>query len=249
MTSPIVPAANNGTINLPVPASALAIGAHPDDIEFGAGGTLAKWAVAGCRIVMVIVTDGSKGSWDPDQDQDELVATRSAELQAAAAALGAETTVQLGYVDGELEYSMKLRGRICREIRIHTPEVVLSHDPWMRYQLHPDHRATGFAATDGVVAARDHLFFPEQDLPPHRPSAILLWRADQDNHWEDIAGHIDAKVEALLFHSSQGTTTMGGDLTDASRADAFAQRMHEWAERSGKDAGLGQAEAFHRLTP
>ncbi len=249
MTPPITPATTSGTMNLPTPESALAIGAHPDDIEFGAGGTLAKWAAAGCRITMVIVTDGSKGSWDPNQDQNELIATRSAELQAAADALGASTTVQLGYVDGELEYSMELRGRVCREIRVHQPDVVLSHDPWMRYQLHPDHRVTGFAATDGVVAARDHLFFPEQDLPPHRPSAILLWRADEDNHWEDIAGHGDTKVEALLCHSSQGTTTMGGDVTDAEHAEVFAQRMREWAERAGHDVGLDQAEAFHRLTP
>lgn len=249
MTSPITPASTDGSINLPTPESALAIGAHPDDIEFGAGGTLAKWAAAGCRVVMVIVTDGSKGSWDPDQGQDELVAKRSAELKAAADILGASTTVQLGYIDGELEYSMDLRGRICREVRIHKPDIVLSHDPWMRYQLHPDHRVTGFAATDGVIAARDHLFFPEQDLAPHRPSAILLWRADRDNHWEDIGAHIDTKVKALLCHSSQGTTTMGGDLTETSHADAFAERMHEWAARSGKDAGLDQAEAFHRLTP
>ena len=131
-------------VDLPTPASALAIGAHPDDIEFGAGGTLAKWAAAGCRVVMLIVTDGSKGAWDTEQDQDELVATRGDELRAAAEVLGARETVQLGYVDGELEYSMELRGQICEQIRVHTPEVVLSHDPWQRYQLHPDHRVTGF---------------------------------------------------------------------------------------------------------
>jgi LmbE family N-acetylglucosaminyl deacetylase len=249
MTSPITPASNDDSINLPIPESALAIGAHPDDIEFGAGGTLAKWAAAGCRIVMVIVTDGSKGSWDPDQDQDELIATRSAELEAAADALGATTTVQLGYIDGELEYSMELRGRICREIRVHKPDVVLSHDPWMRYQLHPDHRVTGIAATDGVVAARDHLFFPEQDLAPHRPKAILLWRADEDNHWEDIEGHVATKVNALLCHSSQGTTTMGGDVSEDAHAAVFGKRIEDWAHKTGTSAGIVAAEAFHRLTP
>lgn len=237
------------TGDLPTPASALAIGAHPDDIEFGAGGTLAKWAAAGCRVVMLIVTDGSKGTWDTEQDQNELVATRGDELRAAADVLGARETVQLGYVDGELEYSMELRGRICEQIRIHTPEVVLSHDPWQRYQLHPDHRVTGFGATDGVVAARDHLFFKDQNLGPHRPKAILLWSADEANHWEDIAATIDTKVRALLCHSSQGTTTMGGDVADETNADSFAARISEWASQSGVDAGLGCAEAFRRITP
>lgn len=236
-------------VDLQTPASALAIGAHPDDIEFGAGGTLAKWAAAGCRVVMLIVTDGSKGAWDTEQNQDELVATRGDELRAAAEVLGARETVQLGYIDGELEYSMELRGRICEQIRIHTPEVVLSHDPWQRYQLHPDHRVTGFGATDGVVAARDHLFFKDQNLAPHRPKAILLWSADEANHWEDIVATIDTKVRALLCHTSQGATTMGGDVTEESNAHAFGARISEWASQTGVEAGLKRAEAFRRITP
>jgi LmbE family N-acetylglucosaminyl deacetylase len=234
---------------LPVPERALAIGAHPDDIEFGSGGTLAKWAAAGCRVTMLVVTDGSKGSWDPDMDPAELAATRIAEQRAAAARLGAGEVRHLEHVDGELEYSMDLRREMCRQIRDVRPDVVLSHDPWQRYQLHPDHRATGWAVMDGVIAARDHLFFPEQNLAAHRPGAVLLWSADTPDHWEDISMSFDDKVAALLCHSSQGTTTMGGaELNDDNR-NAFVARMSEWARKLGAPVGLEVAESFKRITP
>ena len=145
-----------------VPDRVLTIGAHPDDAEFGAGGTLAAWADAGCEITMLVVTDGSKGSWDTDMTHDRLIDQRRAEQEAAARVIGANEPVMLGHVDGELEYSMALRAELCLWIRRLRPDVVLTHDPWQRYQLHPDHRVAGIAAIDGVVAARDHLFFPEQ---------------------------------------------------------------------------------------
>jgi LmbE family N-acetylglucosaminyl deacetylase len=234
---------------LAVPDRVLAIGAHPDDIEFGSGGTLAKWAAAGCRVTMLVVTDGSKGSWDPQTDPAELAATRIAEQKAAADRLGAHEVRHLERVDGELEYSMDLRREMCRQIREVRPDVVLSHDPWQRYQLHPDHRATGWAVMDGVIAARDHLFFPELDLPAHRPAAVLLWSADEPDHWEDITMAFDDKIAALLCHSSQGTTTMGGaELSDENR-DVFVARMTEWARNQGAAAGLDTAESFKRITP
>jgi LmbE family N-acetylglucosaminyl deacetylase len=234
---------------LPLPERALAVGAHPDDIEFGAGGTLARWAAAGCRVTMLVVTDGSKGTWDPAISPADLVGVRFHEQQAAAAALGAAEVIHLGKVDGELEYTMRLRAEICHHIRATRPTVLLSHDPWQRYQLHPDHRATGMGAVDAMVAARDHLFFPEQGLPPHRPAAMLLWSADAPDHWEDIAGTLDTKVTALLCHSSQGTTTMGGAEMGDDRRHIFAERIRDWAARSGEAAGLGAAEAFKRLRP
>jgi LmbE family N-acetylglucosaminyl deacetylase len=144
---------------------------------------------------------------------------------------------------------MRLRAEICHHIRATRPTVLLSHDPWQRYQLHPDHRATGTAAVDGMVAARDHLFFPEQGLAPHRPAAMLLWSADAPDHWEDIAATLDTKVAALLCHSSQGTTTMGGAETDDERRVAFTDRIRDWVARSGEAAGLAAAEAFKRVRP
>jgi LmbE family N-acetylglucosaminyl deacetylase len=198
-------------------------------------------------VTLLIVTDGSKGTWDVGTDPTDLAATRRSEQLAAAHALGAAHLVHLDHVDGELVYDMALRYEICLQIRIHRPDVLLSHDPWKRYMLHPDHRATGWGAIDGMVAARDHLFFPEQGLPPHRPSAMLLWAADEPDHWEDIAPSFSAKLAALLCHASQGPTTMGG-ADDEARA-AFEKRLAERAAESGAPAGLGLGEAFKRLHP
>lgn len=235
--------------SIATPQRVLAIGAHPDDIEFGAGGTLAKWAIAGAHVAMLVMTDGSKGTWDPSVSPRDLAQTRRAEQSSAAAALGAAEVIHLDHIDGELEYSMALRREICAWIRTVKPGVLLSHDPWQRYQLHPDHRAAGLAAVDGMVAARDHLFFPELELAPHRPDAMLLWSADVVDHWEDIATTVDRKIDALLCHSSQGTTTMGGAETDSEKQDAFRLRIGDWAARQGAPAGLVAAEAFKRLRP
>jgi LmbE family N-acetylglucosaminyl deacetylase len=231
------------------PPSALAVGAHPDDVEFGAGGTLARWAAAGTTVTLLVMTDGSKGSWDPDADPAAVAARRTAEQQAAADELGAAEVLHAGHVDGELEYSMALRGQVCEFIRKVRPAVVLSHDPWQRYQLHPDHRATGLAVVDGVVAARDHLFFPDQGLAAHRPTALLLWFPDEANHWEDVSGSLDRKVAALLCHTSQGTTTMGGAPDGEAARRSFATRIENRAAEAGRIAGLAAAEAFRRITP
>ena len=234
---------------LTAPRRVLAVGAHPDDIEFGAGGTLARWAATGSRITMLIVTDGSKGTWDKDADPVALVAARAAEQEAAAQVLGAAAVEYLNHVDGELEYTMELRKVMCEVIRRKRPEVVLSHDPWRRYQLHPDHRATGWAVMDGVIAARDHLFYPEQQLAAHRPEAVLLWSADEPDHYEDISAEFDVKVRALLCHSSQGTTTMGGAEQTEDKMEAFVDRLRRWAADQGEPAGLAAAESFKRITP
>ena len=158
----------------------------------------------------------------------------------------------LDYPDGELEYSLALRGRVCEWVRRLRPDVVLGHDPWQRYQLHPDHRAAGLACVDGVVAARDHLFFPEQvaaGLQAHRPAALLLWSADEPNHWEDVAATLERKVAALLCHRSQGESTMGGAHDAASARAEFEERVRRRATAAGAAAGLTAAEAFRRLTP
>ena len=237
---------------LDVPVRALTIGAHPDDAEFGAGGTLARWAAAGCEVFMLIVTDGSKGTWDRTIDSNELTRIRREEQQQAAGVIGATDVVMLHHRDGELEYTMALREELCLWIRRLRPNVVLTHDPWRRYMLHPDHRITGWAAIDGVVAARDHLFFPGQldgDLTEHRPEALLLWAADEPDHWEDIADTFGHKVEALLCHSSQGATTMSGAHESVDGRRDFSGRLREWATQQGKPVGLEAAEAFKVIRP
>jgi LmbE family N-acetylglucosaminyl deacetylase len=235
--------------DLPVPARALAVGAHPDDVEFGCGGTLAKWAAAGCAIAHLVCTDGSKGSWDPAQDHAELVALRQEEQREASRRLGGTgEVVFLGWRDGELESGLRQRWEVCAWIRRLRPEVVLGHDPWKRYRLHPDHRHAGFLAVEGIVAARDPHFFPEQELPPHRPSALLLWEADEPDHVEDVSGFMEAKVAALLAHRSQWRSTM--DIDDAGSEEQvarFRDRMADRARDQGALAGLAAGECFKRL--
>jgi len=239
--------AGAGSADIPPPQRALAIGAHPDDIDFGCGGTLAKWVAAGCTLTELILTDGSKGSWDPKVDRAALVALRQEEQRAAAAALGGGQVVFLGHVDGELDSGLAPRAEVCRVIREVRPDVVLGHDPWKRYRLHPDHRHAGFLAVEGIVAARDPHFFPEQALGPHRPSCLLLWEADVVDHVEDIDGFLDAKLAALLAHRSQWQSTMGIDRDQTAQERAFETRIRERAAEAGASAGVVLAEAFKRI--
>ena len=218
------------THNLAVPASALAIGAHPDDVEFGAGGTLAKWADAGCVVHHLICTDGSKGTWDPDADVLALSAQRQREQGEASRRLSganAGLVMFLGRVDGELDSDLPARGEVASVIRELRPEVVLGHDPWKRYRLHPDHRHAGLLACEGIVAARDPHFYREQGLAAHRPTALLLWEADEPDHVEDVGGddlrYVQRKLDALEAHTSQFESTM--KAVDAEQLAAFRFRI------------------------
>jgi LmbE family N-acetylglucosaminyl deacetylase len=236
--------------DLPTPARALAVGAHPDDVEFGCGGTLAKWAAAGCEISHLICTDGSKGSWDPDDDLATLVASRQVEQRAASVALGGRgDVVFLGWRDGELESGLRQRSDVCYWIRRLRPDVVLGHDPWKRYRLHPDHHHAGRLVVEGIVAARDPHFFPEQGEPPHRPSHLLLWEAEEADHTEDIAAGIDAKLAALLEHRSQYRTTMEiDDPSSAEQAERFRDKIRRRHADAGEPDGLAYAERFKLLS-
>lgn len=242
------------SVNLPTPAVALGIGAHPDDVEFGCGATLAKWAKAGCVVHHLICTDGSKGSWEPAADVAELVVMREAEQRAAARALGATgECIFLGWPDGELESGLRQRWEVAYWIRKLQPTVVLGHDPWKRYRLHPDHRHAGLLTVEGIVAARDPHFFPEQALPHHRPSALLLFEADEPDHVEDVEGYADAKLAALHSHTSQLLSTMhidhGADpaATEAQR-QAFDDRTRAKLAHHGALEGVAEGEAFKLIT-
>jgi LmbE family N-acetylglucosaminyl deacetylase len=240
---PAVAVSNLSSKNLAVPASALAIGAHPDDVEFGCGGTLAKWAAAGCVVHHLVCTDGSKGTWDVNADTTALAVTRQAEQRAAAAALGATGEVAfLGWPDGELESGLRQRWQVAYWIRRLKPAVVLGHDPWKRYRLHPDHRHAGFLACDGIVAARDPHFFKEQALPHHRPDALLLWEADEPDHVEDVTGFVATKLTALEAHTSQFESTM--KAVDGDQLATFRTRITERLAGLGKPHGFAAAEVF-----
>ncbi len=238
------------TVDFPVPARALAIGAHPDDVEFGCGGTLAKWAAAGCTIHHLVCTDGSKGSWDPEADPHRLVMVRQEEQRAASRALGGTGAVTfLAWRDGELESGLRQRAEVCGWIRQIRPDVVLGHDPWKRYRLHPDHRHAGLLTVEGIVAARDPHFFPEQAWPAHRPGALMLWEADMANHVEDISTSIEAKLAALLQHRSQFRSTMAIDDPEATdQYDRFAARVRTKSADHGAGANLAYGEQFALLT-
>jgi len=235
---------------LPVPARALAIGAHPDDVEFQAGATLARWAAKGCHVDLVVCTDGSKGTWDPGADLADLVATRQAEQRDAAAAMGVRgEIVFLGWVDGEVEANRARVSEVAHQIRRLRPDVVLTHDPWKRYRWHPDHRNVGWIALDAIVAARDPHFFPEHGLPHHRPDTVLLFEPDEPDHVEDVTAYADAKVAALLAHRSQFENTMHITADDAGAVAAFGQRIVDRLAEVGRPYGYEAGEHYKVMHP
>ena len=238
--------------DLPTPASALAIAAHADDVEFECGATLAKWAAAGAVIHHLICTDGSKGTWDVDADIPALVARRQDEQREAARRLGATGELRfLSPVDGDLDHGLDRRGEVARIIRELRPTVVLGHDPWRRWRMHPDHRAAGFLAVDAVVAARDPHFHKEHGLPHHRPESLLLFECEEPDLYESVgAAHVEAKVAALLAHESQFETTMMiDDDDDGTQAAALRTRVFTEARDAGRVAGVPLAEPFRLLDP
>jgi LmbE family N-acetylglucosaminyl deacetylase len=231
-----------------VPERALAIAAHPDDVEFGCGATLAKWAASGCEVHHLICTDGSKGTWDARADTVALVLTRQDEQREAARRLGATGEVWfLGAVDGELTSDLDTRREVAKVIRETRPDVVLGHDPWKRWRLHPDHRHAGFLAVEGIVAARDPFFFPELGLERHRPDALFLFESEEPDHVEDVTGFTDYKIDALLAHESQFETTMViTDSPDAETAE-FRDRELDQMRVMAASHQFEFGEAFHLI--
>lgn len=194
------------------PGTALAVVAHPDDVEFNFGGTVALWVAAGWRVVYVIATRGDKGSDDPTMTPERLAQIRAAEQRRAAAFLGAAGVEFLGYADGYLEPSIALRRDLARQIRRHRPQRLLVTDPATlyteRYIQHPDHLAVAQAALAATYGARDRLTFPEllaEGLAPHGVAEVYIYGARDADVWVDIGPVLERKKAALRLHASQIT--------------------------------------------
>lgn len=221
------------------PMRALVIGAHPDDNEFGAGGTVAKLTQQGWQVTFIICTNGNKGSHDADMSSYRLSETREEEQRAAAAKLGVEKVIFLRNNDGELEPTSALRAEIALYIRYFKPHAVYTHDPWKQYMLHPDHRAVGFATIDGIVSARDHLYMPglgQIGITVWRPKALYLWSAEQPDYVEDISETLETKLAALEEHHTQLDENSG-----------WQERVRQRGAEIGAPAGYRAGEAFRKL--
>ena len=216
----------------------MAIFAHPDDAEFICSGTIARFVASGFRAHYVLATSGDKGSDDRGATPEGLAATREAEQHAAAKILGVEEVTFLRHHDGEVEVSIPFRRELARVIREGRPDVVLTFDPWQRYQIHPDHRAVGQTALDAIAAARDHMYYPDQlteGLTEHRVHNVYFFATDQPNYYVDITATMELKIAAILAHTSQV------------RADGVVERIRARAAAVGQQIGAEYAEAFHYL--
>ena len=227
-----------------IPASALAVAAHPDDAELFAGATLAKWAANGCVVTVAICTDGGAGTLDREASRAHVAGIRAAEQRAAAKALGIANLVLLDFADGALEDTHTFRGEIVGLIRKYRPHTVLTHDPYRPGALdHRDHRITGTVVRDSVYPfARDALHYPKQiaaGLAPHKVSEVLLWEADEPNCIVDVSGFVEVQGEALACHSSQ--------LAGLPCGEHPYQWLEARARRAAKGCGFACGERFRRL--
>lgn len=217
--------------------------AHPDDAEFGCGGSVAKWVRQGKEVTYVILTNGNKGSSDHAMTSERLAKIREEEQLNAARTLGVERVRFLGYPDGELEDTRELRLAVTAEIRRWRPERLVTQNPFRTlnlYASHRDHRIAAGVALDCVYPlARDHLSFPEllaQGLDPHKVREVYLMWWENPEVVVDISDTMDLKLKALACHASQ--------------MDAFAAveaRVRERAADAGKARGFAYAETFNRI--
>ncbi len=227
------------------PSRILVIAAHPDDIEFGAGGSIARWADEGVQVTYCIVTDGAAGSNDPNTNREDLIRIRREEQMAAARVVGVHDVRFLGYADGTLQPTLELRRDLTRLIRELRPDRVLCFDPtevfvqapgFGDYINHPDHRAAAEAAIYAVFpSAETRPIFPElldEGLEPyHVPEVYFILTTRQANEYVDITATQERKIEALRCHASQ----LGGqDL----------EFVRKWGAEAGKAAGYPYAESF-----
>jgi LmbE family N-acetylglucosaminyl deacetylase len=234
------------------PGVAMVVMAHPDDAEFGCGGTVAVWAAEGWTVHYVICTDASGGGPDDAEDvgpeaRRRINAARRAEQRAACDILGVKEIVFLDYPDGLLQPTIELRRELVRLYRTYRPTRLVCQSPersWKpQYAIgrhHPDHLAAGAAAIAALYPASQNGWdFPEllaEGLKPHKIRELYVMGAPEVNHAIDISTTLDLKLRALRAHDSQ----VGARFAE------IEPRLREWAARGGEAYGLGAAEAFHR---
>ncbi len=226
----------------------LTITAHPDDIDFGAAGTVAQWTAAGLDVSYCIVTDGDAGGSDRAVPRPDMAALRRVEQTSAAKQVGVHDLRFLGYSDGQVEPTLALRRDLARVIRQVRPDRVLCPSPDRNYARigasHPDHRAVGSAALDAVYPdARNPFAFPEllgsEGLEPWTVREVWLSASPVPDHFVDVTDTFDRKVAALRAHESQ-----------ISDPDGLAGMLRGWLTRAAAQAGLPEgrlAEAFQVL--
>jgi LmbE family N-acetylglucosaminyl deacetylase len=224
------------------PARALAVYGHPDDPEIAAGGTLARWAEAGCEVFVLVCTRGEKGSSDPAIDPAELAARRERETAEATAVLGLAGAVHLGHPDGGLDNTEALRSEIVGHVRRLRPDVVVCPDPTAvffgdSYVNHRDHRATGWATLDAVAPAAANPHYVPEHPGPHAVAEVWLSGTFEPNVAVDVTATIERKIDALFCHASQ--------LTDT--GEWFREFLRDRAREEGRATNLRFAETFRRL--
>lgn len=195
-----------------LPTRAMAIVAHPDDIEFGCGGTVARWVQEGCKVAFVLVTSGDVGIADLSISRAQAAEIRERETLAAAKVLGVEDVSFLREPDGMVENTLALRKKLVREIRRFKPEVVFSDDPTLMFNPqgrinHPDHRAVGTATVDAIFpcAGQPHFFeeLASEGLSAHKVRKVYIMSRGQGDTAINISDTIDLKIAALKEHVSQ----------------------------------------------
>ncbi len=222
-------------------ADVLVIMPHPDDAEFGAAGTVARWTRAGRSVVFAVCTNGDKGTSDRSLTPEKLAAIRHQEQIASAKVLGVREVVFLDHPDQGLEETPEFRKELVRLIRTYRPETVVSVDPYRRYVHHRDHRICGQVVLDAVFPyARDHLAYPDllaQGFEPHKVREVLLWGAEEPNYRSDITETFTLKVAGLRCHESQ----VGG------RFPELEERLRRRAAALAEGEDFELAEAFYRV--
>ena len=223
-------------------ARVLVVTAHPDDAEFGAGGTVAKMVREGRDVGFVIVTNGDKGSTDRAMKPERLAEIRQEEQRNAAGVLGVTNVTFLGYPDAELEDTRDLRRDVTREIRRHRPDLIITQYPHRTPNLfasHRDHRITAGVVLDCVYPlARDHMTFPElmPEFEPHNVREVYMMQWENPQLLVDISETIELKMKALACHASQ--------IRDFPGVEA---RVRLRSKEVGKREGYAYAEAFDRI--
>jgi len=226
----------------------LVITAHPDDVDFGAAGTIALWTEAGLEVSYCIVTNGDAGGSDRSVSRAEMTAIRQAEQTAAAKQVGVHDLHFLGYPDGQVEATMALRRDLARVIRLLRPDRVVCQSPDRNYARmgasHPDHRAVGSAALDAVYPdSRNPFAFPElladEKLEPWTVHEVWVAGSPAPTNYVDITETFPRKVAALRCHVSQ-----------ISDPEGLEEMLRGWLGRAAAQAGLPEgrlAEAFQVL--